>query len=293
MKKTKKTKLITAGMVVLMLAGIGYTAKAQTRAGSRNMMTNDWMKMQRVAKRLETQTDWFKDSLSTAFDNNRVDDTALEDEVMSLVKGFELATDRYRERVEDNEVIAPDVENLLSRALMIEAVVSRLPASDTARSDWAMIKQTLDQIGKSHNVAWVWTIEANPYWKTARVEPIFDRLDSRSDDFLNSFRYSLDYSKINGTKLEDEAIQLVRVFEDNMDKLEDRADRAGQIMSADLDPVLRQGMLIEAFMMTHNLPPRVRRDWMQVKAGLKELAMRGGAVWNWTVKPVVTKSASE
>ncbi len=176
---------------------------------------------------------------------------------------------------------------------MIEAVVSRLPASDTARSDWAMIKQTLDQIGKSHNVAWVWTVEANPYWKTARVEPIFDRLDSRSDDFLNSFRYSLDYSKINGTKLEDEAIQLVSVFEDNMDNLEDRADRAGQITSADLDPVLRQGMLIEAFMMTHNLPPHVRRDWMQVKAGLKELAMRGGTVWNWTVKPVVTKSASE
>ncbi|HXG85210.1 MAG TPA: hypothetical protein VNI84_14410, partial [Pyrinomonadaceae bacterium] len=187
----KKSKLIIAGMVVLMLAGIGYTAQAQTRTGSQNMMTNDWMKMQRVARRLETQTDCFKDSLSTAFDNNRVDDTALEDEVMSLVKGFELATDRYRERVEDNEVIAPDVENLFSRALMIEAVVSKLPASDTARSDWAMIKQTLDQISKSNNVAWVWTVEANPYWRTARVEPIFDRLDSRSDDFLNSFRYSL------------------------------------------------------------------------------------------------------
>lgn len=193
----------------------------------------------------------------------------------------------------DGEVIAPDVENLLSRALMIEAVVSRLPASEAARSDWAMIKQTLDRIGKSHNVAWVWTVEANPYWKTARVEPIFDRLDSRSDDFLNSFRYSLDYSKINGTKIEDEAIQLVRVYEDNMDKLEERADRAGQITSADLDPVLRQGMLIEAFMIMHNLPPRVRRDWMQVKASLKELAMRSNVVWNWTVKPVAAKSGGE
>jgi hypothetical protein len=287
----KKITQVITGMLVLTFMSVGFVAQAQTRSNNQSLM-NDNRSMMKVAMRLETQTDWFKDSLAAAFDNNRVDDTELEDEVMGLVKGFELAADRYVDRVEDNEVIALDVEGLLSRALLIEGIMSKVPASEMANRDWTQIKQTLDQITKTNNVVWVWTLTANPFWKTAAVEPIYDRLDTRSDEFLNSFRYAIDFSKLNGTKLEDEAIELIRKFEDNMDMLETRVDNAGAITSVDMNKVIQQGMVIEAFLRTHNLSPRVRRDWSQVKASLRELAMRSNVAWTWTYKPVVTKSAS-
>ncbi len=248
--------------------------------------------MMRAAMRLETWTDRFEDSLGEAFDNNRVDNTDAEDEILALVKGFEYATDRFSERVEDNEVIASDVEGLLSRALLIEAAMSRLPATKVANSDWMQIKEELNRLAQTNNVKWVWTMEANPYWKTASVEPIFDRLDTRSDEFLNSLRYALDFSALNGTKLEDEAIELARKFEDNMDRLETRADRAGPVTAVDMDRVLKQGMVLEAFLRTHNISPRVWRDWMEVKASLRELAMRSNTAWTWTVKPVATTPAT-
>ena len=150
------------------------------------------------------------------------------------------------------------------------------------------VKEELNRIAQSYNVKWVWALEANPFWKTAAMEPIFDALDSHSDEFLNSLRYSLDFSALNGTKVEDEAIELARKFEDNMDMLEARVDNNGAVTTVDMDKVLAQGMVLEAFLRTHNFPPRVMRDWAQVKANLRALAMRSNTAWSWTVKPVAT-----
>ena len=101
-------------MFVLALMSVSFAVHAQTN-NQNSMLKNKRMMMNSVM-RLETWTDIFEDSLAQAFDNNRVDNTDTEDEVLALVKGFEHATDRFAERVEDNEVIAPDVEGLLSRA---------------------------------------------------------------------------------------------------------------------------------------------------------------------------------
>ncbi|HXG85044.1 MAG TPA: hypothetical protein VNI84_13570 [Pyrinomonadaceae bacterium] len=286
----KKIKRIMGAMFAAALLSVPFAADAQTN--NQNAMMRDSRMMRNSAMRLETWTDRFEDSLGEAFDNNRVDNTDAEDEVLALVKGFGYATDRFSERVEDNEVIAPDVERLLSRALLIEGAMSKLPASRNANNDWMQIKEELNRIAQAYNVKWVWTLEANPYWKTAAVEPIFDRLDSRSDEFLNSLKYALDFSRINGTKLEDEAIELARRFEDNMDMLETRADKAGSVTTADMDKVLAQGMVLEAFLRTHNLSSRVMRDWAQVKTSLRELAMRSNTTWTWTVKPMATTPAT-
>lgn len=274
-------KRIFLGLMISTFVGAGSIVNAQNSPNTAMMHGGNNM---RTALRLETQTDWFKDSLAMAFDGNRVDGTETEDEVMALVKGFELATDRYKDRVDDNEVIPSDVERLLSRAIMIEERVSKLPSSSAANRDWMMIKQTLDDIAKSNNVAWVWTLKANPFWRTAAVEPIYDRLEMRSDEFLNSFKHALDYSKINGTKQEDEAIQLASKFEEGA--LEARVDSAATITQAEMERVIQQGMMIEAFMRTHNISPRARRDWRQVKASMQELAMRSNVNWSWNVKPV-------
>ncbi len=146
------------------------------------MMMNNSRMMLNSATRLELWTDQFNDSLYVALDKSRADGSEFEDETLALVEGFEDATARFKERVEDNEVIASDVENLLSRALLVEAAMSKAPAVPMARTDWMQIKQLLNDIAKTNNVVWVWTLDANPYWKNpAAAERIVDRLEDRTD----------------------------------------------------------------------------------------------------------------
>ncbi len=273
-------KILLAIMMMTTLAGIGVLA--QTSAESM---------MMRTAMRLENQTDWFKESLDAAFDSNRLDGTVREDEINSLVQGFEMAADRYRDRATNNQVIPSDIEYLLGRALIIEEIMAKVPASEAAHRDWMQVRNTLDTIAKRHNVVWVWTANANPFYATARVGPIFDRLRYRADEFGDSLDYALDTSKLDGSKLEDEVNLLFTKFEDNIEELEDRVDKAEPITSPDIDRIVKQGMLIDSFLTTHNLmSPRLMSDWWQVKSSLREMALRSNTRWTWTYKPVVTKT---
>lgn len=278
-------KKILIAVMMTTLTGIGVVAQTQMMGNAESMM------MMRAAMRLENQTDWFKESLDAAFDGNRLDGTLREDEINGLVQGFEMAADRYRDRAANNMVIPSDVERLLGRSLIIEGIMAKVPATEAARRDWEQVKNTLDTIAKRHNVVWVWTLNANPFWTTARVAPIFDRLETSSDDFEDSFGDALDASKLNGTKLEDEANALVSKFEDNIGALETRVDKGETITSPDIERVIQQGMLIDAFLTTHNFAStRVWSDWWQVKSSLRELAMRSNTTWTWTAKPLVTKT---
>jgi hypothetical protein len=243
-------------------------------------------------KQLETHTDRFEETLSRAFDYGVVDNLDIEDVIMARVDQFENEADMLAERAEDNEVIASDIQELLSRGLVLEMLLAQVPKSKVAQQDWTRVKQNLDEIAKGYNVAWVWTLDANPYWKTASTERLFDRLELRSDEFMRSFNDALDSSKLNGTELENKATEVARGFEDSIDRLEDMADNRQALKATDVDMALKQAVALEGFMLTHNLSPRARRDWVQVKALLNELAFRSGAAWTWTVKPVVTGTSS-
>lgn len=280
MKKIRRATIL----VMMMLALTGISVVAQTY-DSKGMME--------IVKRLETYTDRFRTSLDAAFDKNLIDDTTLEDELIGRVNMFEYATDRLRERVDDNEAIRSDVEEVLSRALVVDTIMMSTRASKLSRQDWEQTKKSLDDLAKSFNVAWVWTLEANPYWKTASVERLFDRLELRSDEFRRSFNDALDASKLNGTDAENQATEFVRGFEDGIDMIEDKVNRRETLRAADVEMMLGRALAIEGFMRTHNLSPRVRRDWAQVKANLEELAIMNNVVWKWTVKPVTTGTSGK
>lgn len=277
-------KIIKQGSILMVLFALGMVAvSAQMYDASR---------LGEIVRRLETNTDRFRSSVDAAFDKNRIDDTALEDDLIGRINGFEYATDRLRERVDDNEVIRSDVEDVLSRALVVDGIMMSARASKLSKQDWEQTKNSLNDLAKSFNVAWVWTVQANPYWKTASVDRLFDRLELRSDEFRRSFNDAIDASRLNGTDAENQATELVRGFEDSVDMVEDKVDRRETLRATDVEMMLQKALSIDSFVRMHNLSPRVRRDWAQVKANIEELAMMNGVTLNWSVKPVVTRTSS-
>lgn len=273
-------KQTTAILLVLVLFGIGFTLHAQTRINNKNV--------EFIVKRLEANTDQFRGSLDDPEFINARNEDMRESLLEARVAAFELVTDRLLDRFEDNEVIPYDVEDVLSRALVIEQALQKAKISADARADWMRIRTNLDNLAKAYNVTWIWTLDANPYWTNPKaVERIVDRLEARSDEFRISFDYALDTSRLDGTELEDKAIKLAEEFEEQIDRWEDLADNE-RLSQANVEGLLTRAATLDAFMRANNLMmSRAWRDWAQVKTNLDELAMMAKIDWKWQGTPVV------
>lgn len=284
---------ITTVLLVLALFGIGFILPAQAQMHQKMNHKTDHKNVGFIIKRLETNTDQFRSSLDVDFDNTNNDERR-EAIVEARVAGFEFATDRLRDRVADGEVIPSDIENILSRALMIEQSLQKAKVSPEAKEDWKRIRMNLDNLAKAYNVSWVWSLEANPYWKNAMAaERVVDELERSADDFHRSFIYALDASRLDGTKLEDKAAMLAKQFEDQVDDWEDLADTE-RLSQANVELLLKRGAALDTFMLANNLTStRAWRDWNQVKLNLDVLAMMANVDWRWEATPIVTNQASQ
>ncbi len=277
----KNIKQFTALFLTLIVFGIGFTANAQMRMNDKNAMY--------IIKRLETNTDQFRDHLDVEKVYTAKDEDLAKILIEASVAGFELKTVRLKDRAEDNEVIASDVEAILSRGLAIERSIEKAKISNEARADWMRIKVDLDALAKAYNVTWVWTLNANPYWKNPKAaEEIFDRLENQSDEFRRSFDSALDASSLNGTNIEDKANKLAGDFEDQVDRWEALTDNERRSASG-TKSLLQKAMVLDDFIRTSNLSTRTKRDWAQVRLTLDELAMMTNIEWKWNATPIALK----
>ncbi|MGH9941235.1 MAG: hypothetical protein ACRD9R_02620 [Pyrinomonadaceae bacterium] len=270
---------------MLVLTGIGA---ATGQAQNKNML--------QLVRRLETHADSFSNSVDKAMDRTRLDGTRREDNINALVDAFEYETDQLRERIEDNEAIASDVEAVLSRAMRLEMFAQRNRLNANAQRDWALVREDLNELARMFNVAWVWTVPANAPMKNIPVRWVIRRIESRTDEFQNSLSPALDRSSLNGSPLEDEINALAQNLEKEADGLRDRANNrpGGGITGADVEALLNRALMVDLFMMKHGqqLDARTRNDWERVRAHLDELADAYNVkrVWTITVTPITTST---
>ena len=109
-----------------------------------------------IIRDLESDTDRFKSSLDSALDRSKLDGTSREDEINEYVKRFEEATDRLRDRAEDQSY-APGLANeVLSRGRSINTFVRRHRLGGNAESDWAKVRNDLNRLANSYYIRWRW-----------------------------------------------------------------------------------------------------------------------------------------
>ncbi|MBA2503637.1 MAG: hypothetical protein H0V27_12235 [Pyrinomonadaceae bacterium] len=137
-----------AAMVMMMLAAFGVTTQAQ-RQPSR---VSD-QQVQNVLRRLETDTDRYRESLDEGLDRSRYDGSRTEDDIVSFVRNFEEATDRLKDRFNNRRSVAGDVEEVLERAAVIDDFMRRNRLTARAERDWRIVRQDLNQLARAYGVA--------------------------------------------------------------------------------------------------------------------------------------------
>lgn len=113
--------------------------------------------MKDLLSRIDRQASAFRSSLKSSLDHSRIDDSKAEDRINDFVKDFGEATERLKDRYNDKNTAATEVEEVLRRAARIESFMDRHDLSTRAENDWAALRQNLDTLAEAYSVSWTWT----------------------------------------------------------------------------------------------------------------------------------------
>ena len=256
--------------------------------------------VEKIIRRIEQQSDRFRSSLDSALDKSRFNGTRREDDINSFIKDFYEQTKRLRHQFDSHKSAAPDVQAVLERAARIDEFMSRNRLSGKAHDDWSTVKTYLDELASAYNVSWRWegyrseypaptvtepiatTVGGIPYRVSDReVETILKRIEQQSDRFRSALDSSLDKSRFNGSRQEDDINRFVKEFYEDTKKLRDHFDHH-KSTSADVQSVLDRAASIDSFMRRNRLrKDKPLREWTQLRGNLDELAQVYNVNWQW------------
>ena len=172
--------LMSVIAAVILLTGVSLTADASQRRRGRNNQRSyrvNEREVKNLVRRIENNADRFKRSLDRALDRSRVDGTRQEDNINQFVRDFEEATNRLRDRVNDNNrAEANDAEEVLGRARVIDNFMRRQRLDSRAENDWTRLRGDLDTLARLYRI--------NSRWDGGN-----DRRNRRNDNDRRNRRY--------------------------------------------------------------------------------------------------------
>jgi hypothetical protein len=137
--------------VLMLLASFSIVARAQDTPY--RLSDKD---VKKLMAQLKKDTGRFRKSLDSSLDRNRLNGTNREDDINTIVKSYEDATERLYSRFKDNKSVGADVEAVLDGAAELDRFMARRLASEKAERDWAAVREDLRRLADAYNVSWRW-----------------------------------------------------------------------------------------------------------------------------------------
>lgn len=125
-----------------------------------------------------------------------------------------------------------------------------------------------------------------------QVGQIIRRVENQANAFRKSLDESLDKSRLDGTKREDDINAFIKEFDTETTRLHDHFDNH-KSAGADVEAVLNRAVRIDEFMSRHSLTERPQNDWRTLKANLDELAQAYDVSWRWNAYSPIGSPVSE
>jgi hypothetical protein len=109
-----------------------------------------------IIRKLEANTDRFKRSLDNGLDRSNLNGTRREDQINEYVRQFEEATDRLRDRAEDQQYAPNLAREVLYRGRSINTFMRNNQLGGDAKSDWVRVRNDLTWLANSYYIRWRW-----------------------------------------------------------------------------------------------------------------------------------------
>ncbi len=112
--------------------------------------------VRQIIRNLETDTDTFKSSLDRSLDHSPLDGTGAEDEINEYVKQFEHATDKLKDKAEDQKYAPNLAREVLVRGRSINSFMRKHQLAQDANNDWARVRNDLTLLSHGYRINWRW-----------------------------------------------------------------------------------------------------------------------------------------
>lgn len=123
--------------------------------------------------------------------------------------------------------------------------------------------------------------QVNPYRATNRqMQTLLDRLEIRTDNFRREIDRSLDNSRVDGTRYEENVAEFVTSFENATDELKNNFAARNSTV-ADVQEILDQAMFINEFMRNNRVSVQAQNQWNLIRTDLNTLAGYYRVNWTW------------
>jgi len=287
-------RLLVVAVFCVSLALLATNSQAQVIG--QPYRVND-KEVEKIIRRIEQQSDHFRSSLDSALDKSRFNGSNREDDINSFIKDFYEQTKHLRNRFDKHQSASADVEAVLDRAARIDNFMSRNRLTSKAQDDWSTLKSNLDELASAYNVSSRWggyrnerapvspigsTVGGVPYRVTDReVERVLRQIEQQSDHFRSALDSSLDKSRLNGSREEDDINRFVKDFYEQTKRLRDHFNDH-KSTSGDVEAVLDRAASIDSFMRRNPMRKHdAMREWERLRGNLDELAQVYNVSWQW------------
>jgi hypothetical protein len=269
---------IVALAAVFALAGVSVIGGAQQQP---NRVSDQ--QVGDLLRRMDSGIAAFRTSFDQSINRSRINGSRAEEDINQSVNDFKQATDRLRDRVQNRRAGTTDVEDVLRRASLIDSFMTSNALEAAAERDWRSLRGDLDELARAYGVTWNWTGPQNvpSRLNDQQVKELLTLTKKNADEFRQSLDRALDRSRIDGSREEDNINQFVKDFAETTNHLSDQFDRR-QVVTNDMEDVLRRGLRIDSFMQRHQLAVQAENDWLTVRRDLDELARAYNVAWNWS-----------
>ncbi len=105
---------------------------------------------------IEKGGDALRSSLTTAFDQSRYDATRSEGSLNDSMRRFKSATSGLRNHFDSRQLVADDVERLISQATPLEQFMRKNQVTDRAQYDWSTLRSELTTLANAYGVETFW-----------------------------------------------------------------------------------------------------------------------------------------
>jgi len=169
-------------LIVFVFLTIAFSNASSVTAQVRAYRVSD-AQVRSLLNRIEQRTDTFRRQADRNLDRSRINGTRSENNIAQYINDFENATDRLKRNFDQGNSAVADVEEVLSRASLIDGIVRNNVLSSNAKREWNLLRTDLNTLAQYYRVNWNWNNP--PVYQTGRLDSMLTgtyRLNTRQSD---------------------------------------------------------------------------------------------------------------
>ncbi len=278
---------LAAFLMIAALADTNYAQRRARRAGFTKQQ------VEQLLERIEERTDAFSTQLNASLDRSRLDGTRAEDNIAERVSELENATDELRREYDHNDTRGenkPEARKILNTATEVNRIMNLRNFSRQSENSWVRLRTDLNTLAGYYGLPavgaksykFVQVRNATPARRSTvirgytqqQVEQLLERIEERTDTFSTQLNASLDRSRLNGTRAEDNIAERASELENATDELRrefDHNDTRGE-NRPEAEKILIAATSIDRLMRSRNFGGQTESTWTVLRTELNTLA---------------------